>query len=103
MKGRHATLRAPLTGYNYGYTMKFMKTAISLPDALYDAANRLARRLGISRSEVFQRALDAYVNAHREAGVTEALDAVYSAGGEVARLDAVLERLQAATLPKDDW
>ena len=29
--------------YNSGYTMTGMKTAISLPDALYRAANRLAR------------------------------------------------------------
>jgi predicted transcriptional regulator len=83
--------------------MTFMKTAISLSDSLYRAANRLARRLGISRSEVFQRALSAYVNAHEDAGVTAALDDVYPEGGETGRLDRALERLQAASLPKEDW
>ena len=92
-----------LTRYNLGYTIGVMKTAISLPDALYRAANRLARRLGISRSEVFQRALGAYVSAHEDAGVTEALDAVYPEGGDTGRLDRVLEGLQAASLPKEDW
>lgn len=80
-----------------------MKTAISLPDSLYRAANRLARKLGISRSEVFQRALGAYVSAHENVGVTEALDAVYMEGGETGRLDRVLARLQAESLPKEDW
>ena len=92
-----------LTEYNSSYTVIFMKTAISLPDSLYRAANRLARSLGVSRSEVFQRALSAYVSAHENAGVTEALDAVYPEGGDTGRLDRVLERLQAASLPKDDW
>jgi predicted transcriptional regulator len=80
-----------------------MKTAISLSDSLYRAANRIARRLGISRSEVFQRALSAYVSAHEDAGITEALDAVYPEGGETGRLDPALSRLQAASLPKEDW
>ena len=92
-----------LTQYNPGYTMAVMKTAVSLPDFLYRAANRLARRLGISRSEVFQRALGAYVSAHEDAGVTEALDAIYPEGGEAGRLDQVFERLQAASLPREDW
>ena len=80
-----------------------MKTAVSLPDSLFRAANRLARRLGISRSEVFQRALGAYVQAHEDAGVTEALNAIYQESGEMGRLDAVLKRLQTASLPREDW
>lgn len=92
-----------LTRYNLGYTLERMKTAISLPDSLYQAANRLARQLGISRSEVFQRALGAFVDAHEDTGVTQALDAVYREGGEAARLDPVLERLQSVSVPKEDW
>ena len=52
---------------------------------------------------MFQRALGAYVNAHEDAGVTEALDAVYPEGADTGRLDRVLERMQAASLPKEDW
>ncbi|HEY3217407.1 MAG TPA: ribbon-helix-helix protein, CopG family [Candidatus Eisenbacteria bacterium] len=80
-----------------------MKTAVSLPDSLYRAADRLARRLGISRSEVFQRALGAYVQAHEDAGITEALNTIYPEGGETGRLDAVFERLQAASVAREDW
>lgn len=79
-----------------------MKTAVSMPDALFEAAERLANRLGISRSEVFQRAMAAFVREHRLDGVTQALDAVYpeAADGE---LDPLLDQLQTASLPKDAW
>ena len=73
-----------------------------MPDALFDAAERLANRLGISRSEVFQRAMAAFVREHRLDGVTEALDAVYPEAGD-GGLDPALEQLQAASVPKDEW
>ena len=80
-----------------------MKTAVSLPDGLFEAADRLARRLGISRSRVFQRALSAFVQAHRDESVTDALDAVYGKGANRARLDPVLEKLQSASIPSAEW
>lgn len=80
-----------------------MKTAISLPDPLFEAADRLATRMGISRSELFQQAMLAFVREHTDEGVTEALNQVYGPGAEEARLDPVLEQLQLASLPRDDW
>jgi len=80
-----------------------MKTAISLPDPLFEAAERLARRMGISRSQLFQRAVQAFLREYRDEGVTEALNDVYGGGSEEARLDPVLEHLQLASLPKDEW
>lgn len=80
-----------------------MKSAISIPDALFKAADRVAKRLGVSRSELYRRALRAFLGDHREDGVTEALNEVYPAEGEAARLDPVLERLQAASLPREEW
>lgn len=80
-----------------------MKTAISIPDPLFQQAERLARRMGMSRSEVFQRAVAAFVQAHREANITEALNRVYGADGDTGRLDAVLEQFQSASLPEESW
>ena len=80
-----------------------MKTAISLPDSLFQAAERLARRMEISRSQLFQRAVQAFLREHRDEGVTEALDQVYGRGSEEARLDPVLEQLQLASIPKEEW
>lgn len=80
-----------------------MKTAISIPDALFEAVEELAERLGVSRSQVFQRAVQRFVEEHRQAGVTEALDRVYGQGGSESRVDPVLDRLQQATLVREEW
>jgi metal-responsive CopG/Arc/MetJ family transcriptional regulator len=80
-----------------------MKTAVSLPDPLFQAADRLARRLGISRSEVFQRAVSAYLKAQEDANVTEALNAVYGENVEDIGLDPVIERMQAISLVREKW
>jgi metal-responsive CopG/Arc/MetJ family transcriptional regulator len=80
-----------------------MKTAVSVPDPLFDAAERLARRLRVSRSELYQRAVAAYVQSHRDENVTEALNSVYADEPETSALDNVLERLQSASLPDEKW
>lgn len=53
-----------------------MKTAVSLPDDVFTTAERLAKRLQISRSELYSRAIDEYVSRHSPDAVTEALDRV---------------------------
>ena len=80
-----------------------MKTAISIPDPLFGAAERLAKRLGLSRSELYQRALQAFLQQHNDDGVTEALDKIYGPASEDGSLDPLLEQLQLASLPKDEW
>ena len=80
-----------------------MKTAISIPDPLFKATERLAKRLRLSRSEVFQRAVQAFVQDHDDAAVTAALDEVYGSNRETSRLDPVLTRLQASSLRGKAW
>jgi predicted DNA-binding protein len=56
-----------------------MKTAISVPDALYHRAERAAQRLGRSRSALYSEALEAYLDAAEDADeVTSALDELYA-------------------------
>jgi len=62
--------------YNQSYTSA-MKTAISIPDAIFEEAERLAKIRGWSRSELYSNAVSAYVNSERFLGVREKLDAVY--------------------------
>ena len=80
-----------------------MKTAISIPDSMFNAAERLAKRLGISRSELYQRAVISYIERHRADGVTESLDALYDSEGISGELDPVIEHLQGASIVKEDW
>ena len=80
-----------------------MKTAISIPDPIFDAAEVLAERLGISRSELFQRALRHYLEAHSHAVIRESLDAVYGDSPEESGLDSAVEFAQKLSLPEDGW
>ena len=78
-----------------------MKTAISIPDELHRAADLAARRMGLSRSELYRRALIAFLAMNDEKLITEAPDEIYK--DEPARIDPVLLRLQDASLPHDEW
>ncbi len=78
-----------------------MKTAISLPDALFKSGDSLAKRLGVSRSELYARALADYVAKHRASQYTQRLNAVYA--DEESRLDATTVAAQVRTLSRESW
>ena len=78
-----------------------MKTAISIPDELFAAAEALAARLDMSRSRLVAIALAEYIARHKAGRVTERLDAVYSA--EESRPDATVRAAGARTLRRADW
>ncbi len=80
-----------------------MKTAISIPDAIFEEAERVAKHRGMSRSELYAKAVAEYVNSERFLGVRERLDAVYGRDGQASKLDPVLARLQSAATYSDDW
>ena len=78
-----------------------MKTAISIPDPIFEAADSLAKQLGMSRSEFYRRAVEEYMESRQHENVREALDLVYS--DESSALDEPLAQMQFASLPKEDW
>jgi len=80
-----------------------MKTAISIPDELFTVAEDAAKRLGVSRSELYRRALREFLAEHDVRAVTEALDAVYSGQPEASQVDPGLARLQLASLSDEGW
>ena len=51
-----------------------MKTAVSVPDPVFRSAERLARHLRKSRSQLYSEALAEYVARRAPDGVTEAYD-----------------------------
>jgi metal-responsive CopG/Arc/MetJ family transcriptional regulator len=78
-----------------------MKTAISIPEELFESAEQFARRRGMSRSELYATALRHYLGEHGGEVITERLDEIY--GAESDGLDPYIARLQARSLPEDDW
>jgi metal-responsive CopG/Arc/MetJ family transcriptional regulator len=78
-----------------------MKTAISLPDDLFESADELAERLGVSRSQLYATAVAEYVAKHRDQDVTARLNEVYS--GAEAGLEPELRRAQARSVGTSEW
>jgi len=58
-----------------GYTAG-MKTAVSLPDEVFRAAERQARRVKKSRSQLYAQALSEYLARHAPDEVTDAMNRV---------------------------
>ncbi len=80
-----------------------MKTAISIPDPLFQAAEQLAAKMGLSRSELYRRAVTRYLASHSEFVVREALDKLYGEDAGLSRLDTAIEYLQNVSLPEEEW
>lgn len=80
-----------------------MKTAVSIPDPVFQSADRLAERLRVSRSELYARALKMLLESYRRNAVTAQLDAIYGDGGEDSSLPEDVAHLQSRTLPPGAW
>ncbi len=80
-----------------------MKTAISIPDEVFQAAEQAAKSLGVSRSELYATAVREFVERYRREDVTQKLDQVYAADESVSRLDERLQAMQSLSLDKEDW
>lgn len=78
-----------------------MKVAVSIPDPVFAEAELLAKRLRTSRSEIYARALDAFVGSHAPDRVTTALDAVVEGLGDTP--DAFAREAARRTLERVEW
>lgn len=78
-----------------------MKTAVSIPDEVFEKVERLARRAGRSRSEVFSAALAEYVARHAPDEVTEAMDRVCAEVGD--QRDAFVSAVGRQVLENTEW
>ena len=78
-----------------------MKTAISIPDPIFQSAEIMAHHLAISRSELFTKAISEYLEKHKYEDVTESLNQVYV--GVSSGLDEELTAMQSNSIEKDAW
>ena len=80
-----------------------MKTAISIPDDEFQKAEKLAARLGMSRSELYRSALAEFISKHSEEAVTERLNELYEDKEEASSLSEILLEMQAESIPEEEW
>lgn len=59
-----------------------MKTAVSVPDEVFEQAERAAKQLKLSRSELYSRALSEYLARHTDSAVTAAINAAIAEAGQ---------------------
>ncbi len=78
-----------------------MKTAISIPQEVFKSADKLAGKMGVSRSELYVTAIKSYVEAHEGAAITAKLNEVY--GQADSQLDPQLKKLQAKATSRNRW
>ena len=78
-----------------------MKTAISIPDEIFDAAEELSKRLKISRSKLYSTAVSVYVHNHRNKAITDALNKIYAKEG--SSIGPIVATMQRNSLPKEKW
>lgn len=79
-----------------------MKTAVSIPDEVFEEAERLARRMKKSRSALYSRAIAEYVARHAPHHVTEAMDRVCAdVGGQ--QVDEFVSAASRRVLERSEW
>lgn len=78
-----------------------MKTAISIPDDVFEGAERLARRTRKSRSQLFTEAVKEYVARHAPDEITEAMDRVCA--GLAGPKDDFVSSAARRVLERSEW
>ena len=89
---------APVIPQCYRQTMK---VAISLPDAVFSAAEKMALRLRVSRSQLYAQAIEEYLGKRQDSLVTEQLNAVYAVEREP--IDPGLVAAQLEVIDHETW
>ena len=79
-----------------------MKTAVSLPDEVYQGAERYAKRTRKSRSQLYAEALAEYLARHAPDEVTEDMNAVIERLGQATR-DPFATEAARRILKSSEW
>ncbi len=78
-----------------------MKVAVSVPDNIFEAAERLAKQRSVPRSQIFSEALAAYIESRGSEAVTSKLNEIY--GKQPVLVDPGLDQAQLDSLSHEAW
>lgn len=78
-----------------------MKTAISIPDSLFEVLEQTAKKMGVSRSKLFSLALKEFLQDHNLQDITIKLNECYKKIS--SKLDKNIESAQLNSLSKETW
>lgn len=80
-----------------------METIISIPDSTFNSAEKLAKRLGISRSQLYSNAIATFIDTYGNSDVKGQLDIVFKTNTSASFLDKGIEALQSQSLTCKEW
>ena len=78
-----------------------MKTAISIPDKLFIAADQYAENHGFSRSNLYAKAVAKFLEQHPDDHITNQLNKVYT--NQNSKLNKTLSSMQFNSIEKEEW
>ena len=78
-----------------------VKTAVSLPDDLFQLADLTARRLRVSRSQLYATAISEFLERQQTEAITERLNEIYTSNP--ASVAPALHSAQISSLDEDTW
>lgn len=78
-----------------------MKTAISIPDKLFVAADQYAKKHGFSRSNLYAKAIAQFLEQHPADYITNQLNEVYK--DHNSKLNCTVSSLQCHSIEKEEW
>jgi metal-responsive CopG/Arc/MetJ family transcriptional regulator len=78
-----------------------MKTAISIPDNLFQTIDHYVKKKGISRSKLIAAAVEEYLEAREATEIANKLNQIYSE--ENSRLEKDLLNMQLKSIGEDKW
>ncbi len=79
-----------------------MKAAVSIPDDVFEEADRLARQLKTSRSHLYSRALKEFLSRHAPDQVTDAMNRVVDDVG-AGTSEGLRRRAARKVVEKTEW
>lgn len=80
-----------------------MKTAISVPDELFERASTRARELGMSRSAFFAQAVQVYLDGLDEHSLAHQIDEALAAAGQDDSAAAAVAAGHLRLAGEDEW
>ena len=96
-----AESRLSFTGFPAEHYTAAMETVITIPNEVFHRVEELAQRLGITPNELYLRALNRFLDAHRDSEITRQLNEIYA--HEDSSVDPVLMQMQMTALDPEDW
>ena len=78
-----------------------MKVAVSLPDPVFQAAERACQRMRVSRSRLYATAVDEFVRQHSDDDITERLNKAYAR--TPSKIDPAIEAASIEVIRRERW